>query len=295
MRLLRYAVGEAARSIWRRRGSAALAALAATLVIVVLGAFLLVTINLERVIAEWRSAGEFSVYLRDDVSGDERGTIEAAIETSGVAARREYVSKAQALTRFRREYADLSPLVNDFDDNPFPASFEVQVEPDAARDGRARAVMQRIGGMPGVADVRYDADWLQRLAAAVTTVRSIGVTLTLVLALAAALTVASIVRLGLQDRRDELEIMQLAGAPLAYIRGPVILEGMLQGAIGATAALVLLRLGFAAGMWRWGAAIASALDGGPVLFLSPLTSALLLAGGMLLGAAGGAVAARHAA
>jgi cell division transport system permease protein len=295
MRLLRYTLIEAARSVWRRRGSAALAALAATLVILVLGAFLLVTVNRARIIAEWRSAGEFSVYLRDDVSADERGTIEAAIESSGIAAQREYVSKAQALTRFRREYADLSPIVDDFDDNPFPASFEVQVDPAATRDGRARDVIRRIGGLPGVADVRYDGDWLQRLSGVVTTVSGIGLALTVVLALAAALTVASIVRLGLQDRRDELEIMQLAGAPLAYIRGPVIAEGMLQGAIGAAAALVILWMGFAAAQWRWGSAIAAMLNGETALFLSPLTSALLFAGGVILGAVGGAVASRHAA
>lgn len=295
MRLARYAIREALHSVWRHRGSAMLAALAGTLVIVVLGAFLLVTTNLDRVIGQWRSAGEFSIYLRDDVSAEQRGTIEAAIDSSGVAAQREFVSKAEARTRFRREYAGLSPLVDDFDDNPFPASFEVQVVPQAARDGRARGAMQRLSGMPGVADVRYDTEWLTRLSSAVTTLRSIGLTLALALAAAAALTVASVIRLGLQDRREELEVLQLAGAPLSFIRGPVIAEGMLQGAAGAIGALVLLWLGFAAAQWRWGGEIAAMLDGAPAVFLSPLTSALLLLGGLVLGAAGGAVASRHAA
>jgi cell division transport system permease protein len=212
-----------------------------------------------------------------------------------VAGQREFVSKAEARTRFRREYAGLSPLVDDFDDNPFPASFEVQVVPDAARDGRARGAMQRLSSMPGVADVRYDAEWLTRLSSAVTTLRSIGVTLALALAAAAALTVASVIRLGLQERREELEVLQLAGAPLSFIRGPVIAEGMLQGAAGAIGALALLWLGFAAAQWRWGTDLTAMLDGAPAVFLSPITSAVLLLGGIVLGAAGGAIASRHAA
>ena len=56
--------------------------------------------------------------------------------------------------------------------------------------------------------------------------------------LGAAFTVAAVVRLSLYARRDELEIMQLVGAPFSYIRGPAIVEGLLLGGIGAAVALV---------------------------------------------------------
>ena len=64
------------------------------------------------------------------------------------------------------------------------------------------------------------------------------------MALAAAVTVASVVRLGLQARHDEIEIMQLVGSPISFIRGPFIAEGVLQGGLGALIALAVLWAGF---------------------------------------------------
>ena len=60
-------------------------------------------------------------------------------------------------------------------------------------------------------------------------VRGVGLLIVTLLAIAAALTVANVVRLAAHARRDEIEIMQLVGAPLAYVRGPFVAEGVLQG------------------------------------------------------------------
>lgn len=68
-----------------------------------------------------------------------------------------------------------------------------------------------------------------------------------VLAVAAALTVANIVRLACVARSDEIEIMRLVGAPLTYVRCPFVLEGILQGGVGASVALALLAAGLVAG------------------------------------------------
>ena len=104
--------------------------------------------------------------------------------------------------------------------------------------------------LPGVADVRYDREWLTRVAAGLEAVRGTGFVLGLLMALAAAVTVASVVRLGLQARHDEIEIMQLVGSPISFIRGPFIAEGVLQGGLGALIALAVLAAGFAvAGTW----------------------------------------------
>ena len=95
------------------------------------------------------------------------------------------------------------------------------MHPDAQEDGRADALVRRVSMLPGVADVRYDREWLARLASGLAAVRGAGFGLAVVMALAAAVTVASVVRLGLNARRSELEIMQLVGSPIAFIRGPL--------------------------------------------------------------------------
>lgn len=295
MRAIDYALRQAWTSLRRARGATTLAIVAIALAIFVLGSLLLLTWNAERLIAGWTSAAEFSVYLRDDASSEQRGAIEALLDRSGVVSGREYVSKAQALTRFRRQFTELASLASSFDDNPFPASVEVQVHPDAERDGRADALVQRVATLPGVADVRYDREWLSNFAAAVRAVRDAGLALAALMALAAAATVAAVVRLGLQARRDELEIMQLVGAPLTFIRGPFVAEGLLQGGFGALAALVLLAAAFAAARAWWGADLAALLDGASMAFLPARLCIYLVGGGMAVGAIGGLAAARHAA
>jgi cell division transport system permease protein len=294
MRAIEYALKQAWASLWRGRASTVFAIVAIALAMTVLGTLLLLTSNAEQLVSQWTSAAEFSVYLRDDATSEQRGTIESVIDESGVAAGRDYVSKPEALTRFRRDFADLAALTTGFEDNPFPASVEVRVRPEAEQDGRAEALVKRVATLPGVADVRYDREWLARLGSGLDAVRGAGLALALLMAVAAALTVAAVVRLGLHARRDEIEIMNLVGSPMTFIRGPFVAEGLLQGGIGAVLALVLLWLGFALATAWWGSQLTTLLDGSSLRFLPLRMAALLVAGGMMVGAAGGFAASRHA-
>ena len=294
MRALDYALRQAAASLARSRGAGALAVVAIALAMVVLGALLLLTSNADHVLARWTSASEFSIYLRDDATSEQRGAIEAALDQSAATAGREYVSKAQALGRFRRQFTDLAPLADGLDDNPFPASLEVRVRPEAERDGRADRLVRQVASMGGVADVRYDREWLARFASALDAVRGAGLALVLLMGLAAALTVAAVVRLGLHARRDEIEIMQLVGAPMSYIRGPFVAEGLLQGGVGAVMALVLLWIGLMLVRAWWGPMLTGALDGARLEFLPVKLWVSLVASGMVVGSIGGFAAARHA-
>jgi cell division transport system permease protein len=294
MRAIEYAFRQGAASLWRSRGSSAFAVLAITLALVVLGVLLLLTWNAEQLLSRWTSASELSVYLSDSATSEQRGTIESAIDQSGVSAGREYVSKAQALTRFRKEFADLADLAEGLGDNPFPASIEVRVSPGTDRDGRVDALVKRVVQLPGVVDVKYDRDWLARVASALDTVRAAGAALALLMGLAAAVTVAVVVRLGLLARRDEIEIMELVGAPLTFIRGPFVAEGFLQGGIGAILAILFLWLSHSLANAWWGTELRALMEGDALRFLPIRLSVSLILGGMFVGSTGGLAAAWRA-
>jgi cell division transport system permease protein len=291
MRALEYSFREGAASLWRSRGTSAFAVLAIALALIVLGVLLLLTSNAERLLSRWTSASEFSVYLADQTTSEQRGAIESAIDQSGIAVGREYVSKAQALTRFRQEFAELAGLAEGFDDNPFPASIEVRVAEGAEGDGRVDALVRQVVQLPGVVDVRYDREWLARMGAALGAIRAAGLALAVLMGLAAAVTVATVVRLGLLARHDEIEIMELVGAPLTYIRGPFVAEGFLQGGIGALLAIGLLWLSHALANAWWGTELRVLFDGEPLQFLPARLSAFLTLGGMAVGSSGGLAAA----
>jgi cell division transport system permease protein len=255
----------------------------------VLGAFLLFTSNLERLGTEWSRAAELSVYLSDQATDTDRATLEGILRESRAISEFAYVSKEDALGRFKATFTDLAGAVDSLQSNPLPASYDVRLEPTAAAtvDELARSLRTTAG----VEDVRYDRQWLDRLASAVTIVRGVGFVLGAVLTVAAALTVANVVRLALHARRDELEIMQLVGAPRSYIRGPFVAEGLLQGGVGAAIALAALAALFLAVRGRYLTPLAQTMNLSSVGFLSPELCLLLLVGGMAVGCLGGMVAA----
>jgi len=295
VRAIDYALRQGWASLRRGGGSTIFAMVAIALAMIVLGGLLLVTWNTERLLARWATSAEFSVYLKDDATSEQRGVIEALIDQSGASAGREYISKEQAMARFRSEFAELASMAAGIGENPFPASLEVRMQSSADRDGRADALLRRVATLPGVSDVRYDRAWLSKVGAGLDALRRAGLTLALLMAVAAAVTVAAVVRLGLHARREEIEIMQLVGASAGFIRGPFVAEGLLQGGFGALLAVLLLWGGFTLAHASWGSQLAAALEGVDPQFLPVRFCALLVAGGMAVGGAGGFAASRHAA
>ena len=293
MRSIDYALRHGWAALRRSKVSTLCAVLAIGLATSVLGLVLLVTFNADQVLTRWRTSAEFSVYLRDDATSEQRGVVESVLDQSAAVGGVEFVSKDQALVRFRREFADLASLASELDGNPFPASIEVRLLQVADTDGSGEVLLRRIATLPGVADVRYDRAWLARVGQAIETVRRVGFGLALLLAAAAAVTVASVVRLGMHARREEIEIMELVGASAAYVRGPFVAEGLLQGGLGALVALGAVLLAYQIGAMVWGAEVATVFDGLPLRFLPLSLCAALVLGGMAVGSLGGFIASRR--
>jgi len=292
MRGVKYAFNEALASLMRGWRSAALAVLTIAAGLFVLGFSLVVNTNLQRIVGRWAEAAELSIFLRDDITREQLAAVDDVIAKSELAAERQYVSKKDAVKRFSEDFPDLAPTAESLELSPFPASFDVKLN-QRARDADAAVdtLATTLSGTPGVADVRYDRRWLSRVNSAVRLVRGVALLVIVMLAVAAALTVANVVRLGAYARRDEIEIMQLVGAPFAYIRGPFVAEGLLQGGAGALLAMTLLWLVFLAGRARLGQLATEGLGVG-LTFMPVGLWLLLLGGGMLLGCIGGLVVAR---
>jgi cell division transport system permease protein len=99
------------------------------------------------------------------------------------------------------------------------------------------------------------------------------------------LIVGNTVKLAIFARREEIEIMQLVGAPSAVIRMPFVIEGMIQGCAGAALSLLLLGLLFLA-LKSQLPLTEILIDRGQLKFLAPESAALLLVLGVAMGAFG---------
>src|SRR5882672_10624526 len=204
MRAFKYFLSEAAASLWRGRRAAIYSVITIAGGLFVLGFFLVLNANLQRVVGRWTESAELSVYLKDDVTADQLRMVDELIAGSGLAAQREYVSKSQAMARFKQDFPDLSGATDRLEGNPFPASFEFRLKPEVRDAGGAvDNLSTTLAGLRGVADVRYDRRWLSRLNAVVRLLRGLGVGIIALLGFASALTVASVVRLAASAREDE--------------------------------------------------------------------------------------------
>ena len=108
---------------------------------------------------------------------------------------------------------------------------------------------------------------------------------------ASTLLIANTIRLSIFSRRREIEVMKLVGATNWFVRGPFMLEGLLQGFVGAIFAVVLLVLGKSVALPSILGHLHSTSDVHALPFA--LNALALLAAGLLLGAAGSGLTLRR--
>jgi cell division transport system permease protein len=287
-----YSFAEALVSL-RRSGRSALVSMGTiAIAFATLGGFLLISVNVQGVMDQWLQAAEMSIYLHDTISEADRHALEEFLKAQPMVAEVEYVSREQALERFRTDFPELREVTTGIGENPFPSALEVRLRTENTGDASVDTLSRDVAGKAGVSDIRYDRQWLARLVSIVTTGRLIAALVAGILMLGAAFTVAAVVRLSLFARRDELEIMQLVGAPFSYIRGPAIVEGLLLGGIGAAVALGAIAILYST-LSRWlGSDFAGLVGIGQLRFLGLTEFVMTLLGGVGVGAAAGTVASR---
>jgi cell division transport system permease protein len=206
---------------------------------VCLGAALLVVTNLRAIEDRWAHAGRASIYLKDTASAQDIEAFKAALGAVPGIQRVRYVSSGQARAEFglveMDEKSDLAALPVE----AFPASIEIEVKPDMG-DLELADIVAKIKQLPSVEDVETYQAWTDRLGRLVRGGVAAAALLAMVVFASVLAVVGSTIRLALQRRKTEVEVLKLVGATDRFVKGPFLLEGSAQGGLGALGAIGLL-------------------------------------------------------
>ncbi len=206
---------------------------------VCLTATLLLAVNIEEVRSRWSETGRASVYLQPGVTPAAVEAIRKAIMASEGVESVDYISSEKARQDILESSSDEALVM--LPNEAFPASLEVKLISDKAGERLERLALQ-LSTLPAVESVeRYEA-WGQRLGELLSGGVTAAVLLLSVVLAAVVSVVGSTMRMALSRRRREVEVMKMVGATDQYVRGPFVIEGALQGGLGALLALLFMAL-----------------------------------------------------
>jgi cell division transport system permease protein len=250
------------------------------------GMLRLVGTNLGRAARSFGEGVQATVYLEDGISPVRVKKIaDALVHMPGVAAVHT-VDNHTAWERLRKSLGERESLLDGVEPELLPTSLEVSFTDGLAGAARLRHELNQLRQAPGVEDLELMGDWVDRLLIAERMLRVGSMLLGALVGIACLHVVAATIRLGVYARREEIEILKLVGATDGFVRGPFLVEGALQGLLGAAIALGLLY-----GLYRLAAptiehSLGAMLAAVPLRYLPPTEIVAALAAGVLIGLVG---------
>jgi len=238
IRTTEYFIREVAVSL-KRNNWMSLASIATVAVsLFILGMFLIVVLNLNKMAAALESQVQISVYLESELSQKKIDAIEKKIKDMQGIDTVTYIDKDKALERFKERLGDQKFLLTALGDaNPLPNSFEVTVtQPELVKTAASS-----IHEFDGVESAKFGQDVVEHLFDLTRLIRIFGLAIIALLAAATVFIISNTIRLTVFARRKEIAIMKYVGATDWFIRWPFLLEGVLLGFIGGAIATALLR------------------------------------------------------
>jgi len=239
IRYLFFSFSEAFTNLWRSRVLNLLSIGTIVLAIFLMGSILFVGINLKRMTVGWENEVKFHVFLEDDISEPDLKHLLQLLDGHLKVQDHLYLSKQDAKSRFQTNFKSYRDITDSIESNPFPASIQVtMVTGSKGRD--FQRLRDDLTQNPGIEEIYYDQDVFERLKFAANLINMAGWFFGGMLIFASVFTISNVLKLTFFTRREEVDIMKLVGASRAYIRGPFIVEGVLQGLLGSFVGILIL-------------------------------------------------------
>ena len=197
-------------------------------------------VNLQHAARAAAPEPQLTVFMALDAGRADVREAETRLRRHAGVAKLRHVPREQALEELKRA-SGMAGISEGLSANPLPDAFIVD-----ARDADPAALQRlrtELAALPKVALVQLDAEWAQRLDAALKLGRLVVMLLAMLLAFALVAVTFNTIRLQILTRREEIEVATLIGATATFIRRPFLYYGALLGLLGGLAACALVWAG----------------------------------------------------
>lgn len=289
-----YALREMWASFQRNLTLTAAAVVTSAVSLLLVGSTFLVQRGFENLLARWKGDVQMIVFVRADAPPEQVGFIEENLRNQSAVidvSQLRYLDQSESYAEAQRVFAGDATTLSLLRPELIPSQFKVV--PLTEQAVLVRSLAQDFRSLPGVEAVALAEDEFEIIAKLSGFIRTVTITMSLVLLVVAVGLIWNTIRTAMFARRREIEVMKLVGATNWFIRVPFMLEGLLQGLIGGALAC--------GGLWGLNQAWSSGVAGfKPGTGISALVvpdgylygvMGLLLGVGMLVGAIGSAIAA----
>lgn len=209
-----------------------------------LGSFMLLSVNLNSWIRAWGESMSMSIYLEDNLSEESKGRIkEALLELEG-AEIIGFISKETAMINLQEGLGAQAGLLAGLKENPLPASFEIEFNNVRQYDIAPLKIKNALEEMEGVDEVQYSDQLVEKFEGVIYVFRISGFIIGGLLCVAVLFITTNTVKLTIYSRRDEIKIYKLVGATDWFVRIPFLIEGSIQGLVSGATSFVILFLIF---------------------------------------------------
>ncbi|MEC7296792.1 MAG: permease-like cell division protein FtsX [Pseudomonadota bacterium] len=190
--------------------------------------------------AELDESASLTVYLDMGIDAAQAARIEEAVSADGGVAQTRMISPEQGMADFQQSLG-IDDTLAGLDDNPLPTS--IVISPQDVEPAAMAELAERLEGVTGIDEVRVDLAWVERLRHLAALGRRVALALGVLFGFGVLLVVGNTIRLAVESRRREIEVVMLIGATHAFVRRPFLYSGAWYGAGGGLLALGLLALG----------------------------------------------------
>jgi len=235
-------------------------------------------------LGDLESTLKITVIVSDGATDDQVSNLLQILENTPHVVDVTYVSAQDALDSIKQDWGDPGGILDGLDsDNPLPRSFVLNV--DQIR--YISSITSQLNALhnPAIDKINQGQDLANGLIVINNVIRVVSIIIVLGLAIISIVIITNTIRLAVNTRRIEINIMKYVGATDWFIRWPFIVEGVIIGIIGALAPVALCWFGYGR--------VVSLIEGRiPILNLGYLSSlsifAVLVPSAVVLGVAIGA-------